>query len=309
MSNKKIVCVTGASGKIGKRLVEKLKKYNFEVRVLSHRTKIDDGNLCIYHGEIENKKLIDAFLTDAEYIFHFAAELNDKDRMWDINVNGTKNIVEVAKRKKIKYFCFLSSAGVVGKVNQKDVNEITKCSPQNLYEKSKFEAEKVVLSGIKNCQVIALRPTNVVDENNHGVMESLSSNSFLAKIKLFLRGRECAHVVHADDVVNAALYFVDKRYNEPKCFFVSYDEDSLNTYAGLRLLYYSLDNKKSIDEIPKYVHLPIFIPYILRKILRGTGNMGDVKYSSNSILSHGFSYKIGLNETVKKYWKKQLVTK
>jgi nucleoside-diphosphate-sugar epimerase len=305
MGIEKIACVTGASGRIGRRLVNELKKQKFQIRVLRHRSNINDKDLSVFHGDICNQELLEDFLADAQYVFHFAAELNDQDRMWDINVNGTQKIVKAAKEKNVKYFCFLSSAGVVGKTSQKEINEYIKCSPQNLYEKSKLEAEHIILSGIENCQVIALRPTNVVDENNHGVMESLNSNSWVAKIKLFIRGGECAHVVHADDVVNAATYFMDKQFDKPECFFVSYDEDYLNTFAGLRLIYDALERKQSLNSIRKHWHLPITIPFVLRKILRGNGNMGDVNYSSKKILSYGFSYKVGLRETIKKYWENQ----
>ncbi len=299
---KKIVCVTGAAGRIGRRLVEKLSTENFQVRVLKHRTPVDDSDLQIYQGDIGDKESVEDFLTDADYLFHCAAEINNPAEMWDINVNGTKNLVEAAKRKQVKYFCFLSSAGVVGKTDKKQVHEEIACAPQNLYEKTKLEAERIVLSGIKGCRVVALRPANVVDENNHGVMQALNSNTLSGKLKLFLRGGEGAHIVHTDDVANAALYFMDKQFDEPKCFFLAYDEDPLNTFAGVRLLYDSLEKKQSIDKTPKAVCLPIVIPYFLRKILRGNSNMGDIRYSSKRILSHGFNYKIGLRETIRKYW-------
>ncbi len=111
--------------------------------------------------------------------------------------------------------------------------------------------------------------------------------------------------MHADDVANAALYFIEKKYNEPKCFFVAYDENSLNTFAGLRLLYDSMEKKQSLDKVTKSICLPIVVPYILRKALRGNSNMGDVTYSSKKILSHGFHYKVGLSETVRRYWENQ----
>ncbi len=305
-SNKKIACVTGASGRIGKRLVDKLKQLNFQVRVLQYRKPIDDDDLLIYQGGLDNEKVIEDFLAGAQYLFHFAAELNDQTTMWDVNVSSTKQLVEVAKRSNIKYFCFLSSAGVVGRTFKKTVNEEIQCAPQNLYEKSKLESERMVFSGNKDCQIIVLRPTNVVDENNHGVMQSLSSNSLSDKFKLFLRGGECAHVVHADDVANAALYFIEKKIDRPECFFVAYDEDPHNTFAGLRLLYDSFKKKQALDKNTKHVHLPIIVPYILRRVLRGNSNMGDVQYSSKKILSYGFKYKVGLRETIRRYWKSQL---
>jgi len=133
-------------------------------------------------------------------------------------------------------------------------------------------------------------------------MNSLSLNSLSDRFKLFLRGGECAHIVHTEDVVRAAMFFINKKLDRPECFFLAYDEDLFSTFSGLQLLYDSLEKNQEPDKTSKHIFLPIIIPYLLRKILRGKGNMGDVKYLSKKILSHGFNYKIGLRETVKQYW-------
>ncbi len=304
-SNKKIACVTGASGRIGKRLVGKLKLLNFQVRVLQYRKPIDDDDLLIYQGGLDNEKVIEEFLTDAQYFFHFAAEVIDKKRMWDVNVNATERLVRIANSKKLEYFCYLSSAVVVGKTNIKEIDEEIDCVPQNIYEKSKLEAERIVLSGIKGCQIVALRPVNILDEINHGFLESLNLNSILNRLKLFMRGGERAHLVHTDDVVNAALYFIGKKIDKPECFFLAYDEDLHSTFTGLQLLFDSFGKTESLDKISKHIFLPIIVPYLIKRILWRGNNMGDVKYSSRKILSSGYKYKVGLKETIRRYWESQ----
>jgi nucleoside-diphosphate-sugar epimerase len=304
-SNKKIACVTGASGRIGRRLVDKLKKENFQVRVLKYRNDFKDGDLLVYHGDFRDKELIEDFLTGAQYLFHFAAELIDQSKMWDVNVNATKTLIKVAKSNRMKYFCFLSSAVVVGKTIKKEINEEIHCAPRNIYGKSKLEAERMLLSGITGCQIVVLRPVNVLDEINHGFLKALNLKILLNRFKLFIRGGECAHLVNTDDVVNAALYFIDKKFDQPECFFLAYDEDLYSTFAGLQLLYDSFGKTQLLDKTPKHISLPIIVPYLIKKILRKNSNMGDVKYSSKKILSHGFNYKVGLRETIRRYWESQ----
>lgn len=302
---KEIACVTGASGRVGKRLVNKLKKLNFKVRVLQYRKPINDDNLEIYHGSLDNEKVIEDFLTGAQYFFHFAAEVIDRTAMWKVNVKATEKLVRIANSKNLKYFCYLSSANVVGRVGKKEIDEETYCRPKDIYGKSKFEAERIVFSGIKKCQVIALRPVDIIDERNFGFLESLNLKSLRNRFKLFLRGNELAHLVHTDDVVNAALYFIGKRFDGPECFFLAYDEDSHSTFSGLQLLYDSFRKAEPVEKISKHFTLPIIVPNLMRSIIYGKKNPGNVKYSSKKILSYGFKYQIGLSETVKRYWENQ----
>ncbi|GAI65017.1 unnamed protein product [marine sediment metagenome] len=157
--------------------------------------------------------------------------------MWDVNVLGTERLLSIVKDSSIKYLCYLSSAGVVGRTNIKWVDEKTKCEPQNVYERSKWEAEQLVAGGIDGCRIVILRPTNVIDNKRPGALGLPMRSSWLDRFKVFLKGGECAHIVHAEDVAEAAMYFVSRPFNIPRCFFVSCDYELLNTFAGLWALY------------------------------------------------------------------------
>jgi nucleoside-diphosphate-sugar epimerase len=294
----KTACVTGAMGMIGRRIVQRLLADGYKVRALDITPAFDDTNIEPFQGDIGDRQLLKAFLEDADLVFHCAAELRDESRMWDVNVSATETLTELIETSKIPYFCHLSSAGVVGRTSVKWVDEETECNPQNAYERSKWAAEQIVARKIEGCRIVILRPTNVVDAMRPGPLHLPSDGSFLERIKVFIKGGECAHVVHAKNVAEAALYFMSRPVDSPEVFFVSCDHEPLNTYAGIWALYQAIRDRQKTDQVQPLPHLPMILPHMLRRLWRGTGNRGDVRYSSQKLLSKGFDFPLDLRDTV-----------
>jgi hypothetical protein len=48
------------------------------------------------------------------------------------------------------------------------------------------------------------------------------------------------------------------------------------------------------------IHLPIIIPHVLRRLSRGSGNYGNIRYSSEKLLSSGFRYRLGVEGAVRR---------
>lgn len=298
--SKEVACVTGASGMVGSKIVQFLISRDYKVRALSRNQYFDDPNIELFCGGLGDEEVLRHFLMNARLLFHCAAELRDQSKMWDVNVIGTDRLLRIVRKSSIRYLCYLSSAGVVGRTNVKWVDEKTKCDPQDAYEQSKWAAEQLVAQGIDGCQIVILRPTNVIDNNHPGVLGLPMRSSWLDRIYVFLKGGECAHLLHAEDVAEAAMYFVSRPFNTPQCFFVSCDHEPLNTFAGLWSLYRANKNSGPVGSVRPVLHLPIIIPHLLRKLFRGRGNRGDVRYSSEKLISEGFKFHLGLEGAVKK---------
>jgi len=296
-NNKTIACVTGGTGMIGQKIVNRLLDKGYKVRILSRKKSISEKRVDHFCGSLQDEWILQKFVDGANMVFHCAAELYNDSLMWDVNVSGTEKILNFSKSAGIKYFCYLSSAGVVGKTKVKWVDENTPCVPQNAYERSKCAAEKLVAQGIQGCNVVMLRPTNVMDDNKPGTLALPKKSTLTDYLKVWLKGGECAHIVHAEDVAAAAIFFISRQFDRPQCFFVSCDHEPHNTYAGLWSLYKSTKNAQKTKNC-RMMHLPIIFPYILRKIWRGTGNLGDVRYSSEKLMSEGFCYDIGVQGAV-----------
>ena len=298
--NKHVACVTGATGIIGKRIVRLLLESKNVVRVATRKKRYMHSNVDIYTGDILDEAFLDKFIAGADFVFHCAAELYDESKMWDVNVEGSRNILKMAKKHKIRFFCHMSSAGVVGRTNIKCVDETVPCHPQNNYEKSKWKAEKLAAEGIEGCQMVILRPTNVIDEERPGAIGLVVNQSWMTRLEIVIKGGECAHIVHAEDVARAAVFFIKHPIIKPQCFFVSYDDESLNTFSGIWSLYRHMLNGQSIERVKPVAHLPIVIPYLVRRLRARHSNLGDVRYSSKKLLSTGFRFTVGIDETVRR---------
>jgi nucleoside-diphosphate-sugar epimerase len=292
-------CVTGASGMIGRRIVQKLLARGCRVRVLTRRNYVNK-DVQVFNAGLTDQVPLEEFICGADMVFHCAAELKDESKMQEINVLGTEIIMKLVAQHCVAYFCYLSSAGVVGRTTHAWVGESTPCRPQNTYERTKFAAELIAHVPIEGCSTVILRPTNVVDEDHLGELSLPANESFKNRLKAFIKGGECAHIVHAEDVAEAAIYFSSRPSRKPRLFFVSLDDDPLNMVADLWSLYRANVKDSGQNFTVPLPHLPVWIPYFLRRVSRQTGNRGDVKYSSRQLVSEGFKFKYGVREIVKK---------
>jgi len=295
-----IVGVTGGSGMVGGKIVHKLLRRGYEVRVLTRNKQFRDWNARVYYGDLENNDVVRVFLKNVSYLFHCAAEVHSESKMWDINVLGTERLLHLIPSSGVTYLCYFSSAGVIGVTDNQLVDENSKCNPQNAYEKSKWAAEELVAKGVGNCSVAILRPTNVIDEQRPGALTLPMRSTWRDRCIVFLKGGECAHIVHAEDVADAAIHFINTHFERSEHFFVSCDHERSNTFGGLWSMYKAIQEGRSIEGIGPVLHLPIIIPHILRRLRRGSRNYGTVRYSSEKLLSTGFRYSLGVEGSVRR---------
>jgi nucleoside-diphosphate-sugar epimerase len=295
----RIACVTGASGMIGRRIVSRLLARGFRVRVLSRQIWSDlSPGVDFFHAGLSDMDELEQFVVGADMLFHCAAELMNVSKMHETNVLGSQRIATLVARHGLRYFCYISSAGVVGATTQKLVDESTVCNPNNEYEKTKLEAELQVRKPIVGCSTVILRPTNVVDENHLGELALPRNLSWRSRIKAFVKGGECAHIVHAEDVADAALYFADRPSEQVQLFFVSLDHDPRNTVAHLWGLYRAFQaGGYTARALP---HLPPALPYWLRRLSGHPANPGTVRYSSARLLASGFRFSHDVAQSVER---------
>jgi nucleoside-diphosphate-sugar epimerase len=297
-ANNQVACVTGATGMIGNQIVTQLLARGYLVRVLTRKGYPVPG-ARIFKADLSDSVALNDFVRGADLVFHCAAELRNVSKMREVNIFGTTAIRTLVEKHHVRYFCHLSSAGVVGSTTESVVDEDTACKPQNEYESTKLEAEIVARAPIHGCNTVILRPTNVVDENHLGELSLPASGSFKNRIKAFVKGGEVAHIVHAEDVARAAVFFTDQTPStNPRVFFVSLDDDPMNTVAKLWSLYSATKAGRDATNVTPLPHLPLFIPHILRRIVRHTGNYGNITYSSRRLAAEGFRFSLRVSDIV-----------
>lgn len=175
----KIVCVTGATGFIGKNVCDLLNYRGYRLIKVS-RNKLS-GYIAV--GNIDAQVDWSNVLDGVDCVIHLASKahvfgknLSDtKELVFQVNVAGTVNLARQAVNSGVKRFVFISSIGVNGASSTAPFLFSDKPSPYDTYTQSKFRAEEELLEIAKKTglEVVIIRPPLVYGKNAPGNFGSL----------------------------------------------------------------------------------------------------------------------------------------
>ena len=176
---KKKILITGAGGFIGSNLVEKLLKKNFKVTALVQynvdndygwldKIKFGKNKPRIITGDICDNIFVEKICKNIDYIIHLAALISIpysyRSPLSYINTNivGTTNLLEAARKNKVKHFIHTSTSEVYGSAKYVPIDENHPLNAQSPYAASKISADQICLSFQKsfNMPVTIIRPFN-----------------------------------------------------------------------------------------------------------------------------------------------------
>lgn len=156
------VFVSGADGMLGTNIVGELIRQGYEVRafLLPGRTtkSLDSFSIEKTFGNLLNADEVEKAIQGCDAVIHAAADTSvwpsRSKRVWAVNVDGTKNIVEAAQKSGIKRFVQVGSASSFGlgtKENPADENSPCASKKYGLdYCDSKHEAQEYLLDKVRN---------------------------------------------------------------------------------------------------------------------------------------------------------------
>jgi len=294
--------ITGATGFIGRRLVNLLIAKNHKV-VLMTRKPIEGHDSIVF--DFENGNYSEINLKGVDVIFHLAGIAhnmksikNQNDLYKKINSDSVIKLAEVAIKYNVKKFIFVSTVKAGGsKLNGiKMFSEIDQNIPEGIYGKSKREAELRVLNlaGNSNIFISIIRPALVYGPGVKGNLELMLKAIKKGWLPPLPRVNNCRSMVHVDDLVEA-IYFVS---NETKANNEIFNVTDGKTYSSREIydaMCYSLGKP-----IPKW-EVPLFVFKIIALISKKKRTsisklLGDESYSSKKIQTLGFKVKRSLKE-------------
>lgn len=206
----KKILVTGGSGFIGSALVAALRK-NRALGVTAMSRHSCGNCRGVLKGDVRNPELS---ISDFDVIYHLAAVSSpsnvskDEKLAWDINVNGTKNVLE--KMRRGQKIIFTSSAVVYGKTWQCARKESDELHPENLYALTKMIGENMVkyYSRKTGFDYVILRPFNVYGKNQESgylVPDIISKYSDGDKNVDVVSPDSVVDMVYINDLINILL--------------------------------------------------------------------------------------------------------
>ena len=227
------ILVTGGAGFIGKCVVKKLLNDGHTVCVLDDLSNGRMENLEEFKnysefefvsGDIRDNNLLDELFNDINICIHAAAAINVQEsienpqRYYDVNVNGTFNILEEARKKNVKVV-LIGSCMVYDLTSSEAISEEHPLNPKSPYAGSKLAAENLALSYFYayGLPVVITRPFNTYGPYQKSDMEggvvSIFIRSFLEEkmLNVFGDGTQTRDLLYVED---CAEFIVEAVFNE-----------------------------------------------------------------------------------------------
>jgi dihydroflavonol-4-reductase len=175
--------VTGATGFLGSHVARALAEQGAQLRLLVRSTS-DPRNIAGLHaerveGDLRDPASIEKALAGCEAVFHVAADyrlwVRDPEQMYRSNVEGTRSLLEAARKQGVRRVVYTSSVATMGfpSNGQADGYVADEQSPVSLagmighYKRSKFMAEQVAFDAARSgVDVVVVNPTTPVGERD-----------------------------------------------------------------------------------------------------------------------------------------------
>ena len=213
------ILVTGGTGFIGRHTVKTALAKGHQVSALHRPLSADKQHVLrklrgwgaeLHVGEIGDAESLLAAMRGIESVCHFASAFRERgvsdDYFIDVNVNGTRNAMEAAAQQGVRRFVYCSTAGIYGSAVPGVTNEAAAVNPQNIYERSKVAAEKVVreLAAQYGMEYSIVRPAVVYGPHDHRLLKMFKSAA-KGRFPLIGPGEGRRHMVYVGDVARAAI--------------------------------------------------------------------------------------------------------
>ena len=170
--------VTGGAGFIGSNIVELLESEEWQVRVLDnlstgYKKNLKGSDAELMEGDVRDTAMVEKAVAGVDVVFHLAASignvksLNNPQEDSEVNVIGTVNILEAARKAAVRRIVYSSSAAIFGELVTMPIAEDHPQNPDSPYGVSKLAAEKHVLcfASLYGITAVCLRYFNVYGVN------------------------------------------------------------------------------------------------------------------------------------------------
>lgn len=253
------ILVTGGTGFTGAALVLGLLRKGHRVRAMDLKSGICDQELSrqgaeIILGSVTDKKALLEASAGCQVVFHLAAAFRElavpDSTYYEINVDGTRNVLEAAASSGVDKVVYCSTQGVHGNIEDPPGDEESPIAPADYYQQTKFEGELVVREFVqKGTKAVILRPTAIYgpgDPERFFMIYKRVSNGLFP---MFGSGRTFYHPVYIDNLVDAFVAALEAEHWEGEAYIIG-DEEYVPIEDLVRRVSKALETSVRVPHFP-----------------------------------------------------------
>ncbi|MGH8572809.1 MAG: NAD-dependent epimerase/dehydratase family protein, partial [Gammaproteobacteria bacterium] len=224
-------------------------------------------------GSVTDREAVGRSMRGVEYVFHLAAafrELNVPNSFYDqVNVEGTRNVLEAALGAKVWKFVYCSTCGVHGNVDHPPAGEDAPIRPADYYQRTKYEAEPLVKHlAAGKMETVILRPAAIYGPGDPERFFMIFKRVAQGTFPMFGSGRTLYHPLYVDNLVDAFMLCLAPGVGNGREYLIADDE-----YYPIEEIVKAVGRALDIPvRIPHYPVLPVVVAgHIVEKLCKPFG--------------------------------------
>lgn len=269
------VLVTGGTGFTGKALVKRLIDEGHEVVALDYKEGLKTEELRgwgakVVIGSVTDREIVEQCMVGVEVVHHLAAAFRELDvpntYYREINVEGTKNVLEVACAHKVKKFIYCSTCGVHGNIDDPPGGEDAPIQPADYYQQTKYEAEPIVNEYNQNgMKTVILRPAAIYGPGDPERFFMIFKRVARGSFPMCGNGKTYYHPLYIDNLVDAFMLAMEDGKGEGGTYLIADEE-----YVEIKEIVKKTGKALNIDvKIKYYPIIPlIIVGHIFEKVCK-----------------------------------------
>ena len=231
-----MILVTGGTGFLGSYIIKHLVEKGYAVRAIRRNNKLPFyipkeilDKVDWIEGDVLDVVALQDAMEGVDIIIHAAAIISfvkkDRKSMYQVNVEGTANVVNMALEKNIKRFIYISSVAALGRTKTGgQVNEETKWEDSTVnthYAKSKHKAELEVWRGAsEGLSIVILNPGTILGYGDWNSSSCIIFKNIYDEFKWYISGINS--FVDVEDVARVTVLLMESDITEQR-FIVTGD--------------------------------------------------------------------------------------
>lgn len=224
------IFITGATGFIGRNLVNRLSEEGHEVicgvRSLSKAKSVLPPGIKAARIYLEYPETVSRVLRaeKPDVLYHCAALVENRSikHLRRVNAEGTKNVLGACFAEGVKKVIYLSTIAVASGNPEAPLTEDLPFKARGAYGQSKLEAEKIAVEyRKKGLEIAIIRPCMVYGEGETHGLPHLVNSLRKRVIPIFGKGDRKLHLVSVENVVDVLVLCLSRKEAYEGSFFVA----------------------------------------------------------------------------------------